>query len=333
MEAKILRHDRLLKWVDAWIGDYEVIAPTDERSFAPIDAASEMELRQEKPTRSPKEFFFPEREVLVSYELSSSSVTLAEASAKDAPRVLFGTRPCDAAALPVLDPLFNWDSIDASFAQRRENTIVVSTACEEPCETCFCVSLGGSPAGVEGSDLLLTPLDDVYHVRVVTERGKELVERYSDLFDESTDERERQSTQVEQAAIGKIGKEVDIEGIEKSLDFDNPLWETITRQCLDCGICTYLCPTCHCFDIQDEGGPDRGQRVRLWDACMFYNYTKAHAGQPRPTHHRRYRQRIMHKFRYYPENFARTLCVGCGRCIKYCPVNIDLRDVLQAVKE
>jgi ferredoxin len=333
MQARLLPQDKLTELVNALIQDYEVIAPRDERSFARIDSAAEMDLRDEKPAMSLKEFFFPGREVLVSYRLGTSGVTLAEPSPADATRVIFAARPCDAAALPILDPLFNWDYVDSSYVERRQNTAIVSMTCDEPCDTCFCVSLGGSPAGTEGSDLLLTPLGSTYHVQIITERGGELVEQYAELFEDSDDESDRQRAQVEEASRSKIVQEVDIEGLDKILDFHSPVWETVTQQCIDCGICTFLCPTCHCFDIQDEGSPDAGERVRIWDACTFYGYTKAHAGQPRPTHDRRYRQRIMHKFRYYPENFDRTLCVGCGRCITHCPVSIDLRQVLEAVKE
>jgi len=333
MEAKLLRKDRLSDLVDALVRDYEVIAPRDERAFGSISSAGEIAWSDEKPAMSPKELFFPEREVLVTYKVGPSGVTWEEPELAGPLRVIFAARPCDAAALPILDHVFMWDYVDSFYVQRRQNTAIISMACENPCDTCFCVSLGGSPAGTEGSDLLLTPLQDAYHVQVVTERGRELVAQYADRFAPSDAEHDRLQAQVERSSCEQIVRHVDIAGLDATLDFDNPVWGTLTQQCIDCGICTFLCPTCHCFDIQDEGGPDRGERVRLWDACTFYGYTKAHAGQPRPTHYRRYRQRIMHKFRYYPQNFGRTLCVGCGRCIKYCPVQIDLRDVLEAVKE
>jgi ferredoxin len=333
METRILRQDRLLGLVDALIEDHEVIAPRDERAYANIDAANEMDLRDEKPAMSLKEIFFPGREVLLAYQEGTSGITVAEPTDVDTTRVIFAARPCDAQALPILDQVFNWDYVDSSYTQRRENTTIVSVACEHPCDTCFCVSLGGSPAGTEGSDLLLTPLEGAYHVQVITEKGKKLVEQHAELFEASDPERDRRSVEAEREWRERIVRQVDIEGLDKALDFDSPVWDMLTQQCIDCGICTFLCPTCHCFDIQDEGNAEKGERVRLWDACAFYNYTKAHAGQPRPTHFQRYRQRIMHKFRYYPENFGRTLCVGCGRCIKHCPVRIDLRDVLEAVKE
>jgi sulfhydrogenase subunit beta (sulfur reductase) len=181
---------------------------------------------------------------------------------------------------------------------------------------------------IEGSDLLLTPVEGAYHVQIVTERGKALVAKYEQFFGASDQAHDREVVLFEENARKKI-QELDLTGLHEKLEFEDSVWETLAPQCIDCGICTFLCPTCHCFDIQDEGSAVEGERVRLWDACTFYNYTKAHAGQPRPTHYRRYRQRIMHKFRYYPENFGRTLCVGCGRCIEYCPVSIDLRQILR----
>jgi ferredoxin len=334
MEARILQRDRLLELVDALAQDHEVIAPKDDLAYAQVSSGSEVYIVEDKPTRSLKEYFFPQREVLLEYVAGTNGVELtAPPPALETKRIIFGARPCDVAAFPILDKLFSWDYVDSSYVEARKRSVFVSIACEQPCETCFCVSLDGSPAGIEGTDLLLTPVGDVYHVQLVTDRGKSLVEEYSAFFGESEQKYDQARVQFEENAVAKITKEVNIDGLDKTLDFAHPIWEMLAQQCIDCGICTFLCPTCHCFDIQDEGNPAQGERVRLWDACMFYGYTKAHAGQPRPTHYRRYRQRIMHKFRYYPENFGNYLCVGCGRCIEHCPVNIDLRDVLEAVKE
>jgi sulfhydrogenase subunit beta (sulfur reductase) len=330
MEARILRQDKLLELLDVLAKEHEVIAPRDEQAYGEVSAASEMNLSDKKPAKSLKGFFFPEREVLLEYQLGRElRVSLPAAASENKTRVIFGARPCDVSALPIVDKVFAWDYLDSSYLEARERTVIISLACENPCETCFCTSLGGSPVEIEGSDLLLTPLKDAYHVQIVTERGKALVDKYKEFFEASDPAHDREVVLFEENARQKITQEVDLTGLQEILDFDDPVWETLAPQCIDCGICTFLCPTCHCFDIQDEGSATQGARVRLWDACTFYNYTKAHAGQPRPTHYRRYRQRILHKFRYYPENFGRTLCVGCGRCIEYCPVNIDLREVLR----
>jgi sulfhydrogenase subunit beta (sulfur reductase) len=332
MEARILKRERLSQLIDALIEQYEVLAPTDDSSYGIIGSAREMQLAQDKPAKSPKELVFPQREVLVRYTLAGDEVTIDDPPPPAAvDRVLLGTRPCDAAAFPIIDRLFGWDDIDAAYFERREHTTVVSFACDQPCDTCFCTSVGGSPAGIEGSDLLLTPIRGEYHVQVISERGQALVDQYERFFDESDQRLNRERATLEDEWREAIERTVDLNEIEMA-DFESPVWETLTQACVDCGICTFLCPTCHCFDIQDEGDPNQGERVRVWDACTFYEYTRTHAGQPRPMHYRRYRQRIMHKFRYYPENMGQVLCVGCGRCIQYCPVQIDLRTVLETVK-
>lgn len=335
MQARVLQRDRVFQLVDELIRDHEVIAPKDELSYGEIKSASEIHLSAGgKPAKSLKEFFLPQREVLFEYQLSAKEAKLVTLpSSADAVRIIFAARPCDAAALPILDKVFAWDHLDSSYLWRREKTIIISLACEQPAKSCFCVSLGGSPAGIEGSDLLLTPLGDAYHVQIISERGKALVERYSGSFQESDQRRDRERALREHEWREKITKRVDVERLPNTLSFENPVWQTITQQCVDCGICTFLCPTCHCFDIQDEGNPDDGSRIRLWDSCAFRVFTKTAVHEPRATHHSRYRQRIMHKFSYYLENFGKILCVGCGRCIQHCPVSIDITEVLDKVKE
>jgi len=347
MEAQILQQDKLLAFIGALVQDYEVIAPVREGSsgglsYGRIDSAAEVVHPRDadrcavKPAKSLKEFFFPEREVLLKYQFGTGTgdpegLGVFTPPAPEETRVVLYAYPCDVAAFPILDKLFTWDYLDSFYLEARERTVLISLACETPCKTCFCTSLGGSPADVEGSDILLTPLGDACHVQVVTEKGKALVGHYQTFFEASDPAHDQERRLFEERARAKMpgASLTDVTDLHERLDFDDPVWETITRQCIDCGICTFLCPTCHCFDIQDAGSATHGERVRLWDACMFYGYTKAHAGQPRPQHYRRYRQRIMHKFRYYPENFGRTLCVGCGRCIEHCPANIDLRAVLR----
>jgi sulfhydrogenase subunit beta (sulfur reductase) len=333
MEAKLLQRDKLCQLVDALVKDHKVIAPRDELAYGEINSSTEFYLGDGKPRQSLKEFFFPRREVLFEYRYSRDGVELTAPASLDNPRVIVGARPCDAGSFPILDKLFAWDYVDRFYLELRESTTIVSLACEEPCRTCFCVSVGGSPADIEGSDLLLTPLREVYHVLIITDRGQALVEQYCQFFQDSDEIRNRERAQVEDQYREQIVKRVDPEALREALDFDRPGWQTLTPQCVDCGVCTFLCPTCHCFDIQDEGRPDEGSRVRLWDSCASQDFTKMPVAQPRPTHYRRYRQRLMHKFKYYPENFGRVLCVGCGRCIQYCPVGVDITEALKTAAE
>lgn len=275
------------------------------------------------------------REELFAYTKGDQGVSLTDSAAalSSISRIVFGARPCEVYALTLLDRVFSWDYDDASYLERRRNTTIVSLACREPSPACFCTSLGGSPVATQGADLLFTPLGEVYHVEIVTERGRVLVDECGAFFQKSTEAYNHQRAQFGELAEGKVAHRIDTSVLPERLHFDSLVWDKLTEQCLDCGICTFLCPTCHCFDIQDEGRPEQGTRVRLWDSCAFGAFTKTGVGQPRPTHFSRYRQRIMHKFNYYPSHFGEILCVGCGRCIEYCPVAIDIRQVLETVKE
>jgi len=244
MEARILQRDRLLQLVDELIKDYEVIAPRDELSYGEIGSSSEVYLAEEKPFKSLKEFFFPDREVLFEYLLRGEEVKLVPLSLPDdTARVILCARPCDAAALPILDQVFAGDYLDPSYLQRRKSTLIISLACQHPAKTCFCTSPGGSPAGTEGSDLLLTPLSEVYHVQVITERGRALVEKYGQYFQESDEAWERERALVEAELRERVTKRVDVVGLSEALEFGSPIWDTITPQCVDCGVCTFLCPT------------------------------------------------------------------------------------------
>jgi sulfhydrogenase subunit beta (sulfur reductase) len=337
MNTLIILGEKLWELADELVKTHEVIAPKDELSYGVIASSRDIQFNQNKPRKSLKEFFFAPRCDLFRYSMEDGAIKMVEPSLGDAkPRIVLGAHPCDVAALPILDKVFMWDSVDPFYMQQRSNTTIIALACDEPCAACFCGSVDGSPAGTEGADLLLSSLSEKhYHVQVITKRGEALVNQYKDFFTPSSEvldaevaqsaaQHREQVTPVD-ATIGRS------QGLQESLSFDSPVWQSVAQQCVDCGVCTFVCPTCHCFDIQDEGSPNEGARVRLWDSCAFRHFTKTVVHEPRATHNSRYRQRIMHKFGYYPKNFGKILCVGCGRCIQYCPVSIDIRQVLETV--
>jgi ferredoxin len=141
---------------------------------------------------------------------------------------------------------------------------------------------------------------------------------------------------VDAAAAKAITKTIPAREIKKFLDenFEHPFWDTLHKKCLACGTCTFMCPTCHCFDIQDEVKAEDGKRMRNWDSCMFPLFTKETSGHnPRPSQKERWRQRVMHKFRYFVDNFNAIACVGCGRCVMYCPVNMDIRKIVEDISK
>jgi ferredoxin len=274
--------------------------------------------------------FFPRSETLFVFEGGE----IKPGSLPDEQRVVFGLRPCDARAAVMLDNVFiDSDLPDPYYAARRDNTVLIGLACDEPPSTCFCTAVGGGPFEVEGLDLLFTDLGERYLVEPVTERGEALVAEHP-LFHEATpQDREEKAALAARAGGAVAGPDVD--GLKRRLDgmYDDPFWDEVHQKCLGCGICSYLCPTCHCFDIADEGGSSNGRRVRNWDSCQFSLFTYHASGHnPRPSGRERMRQRIMHKFRYFVDNFDETACVGCGRCVRACPVNLDIRAVIADIQ-
>jgi len=288
------------------------------------------------PKNSIKEALFPKCDKILKYRYEGRDVAVEDVDPPDLPTVVFGARPCDAASIPIVEPLWNWDYQDKFFNERRRRTVVVTYACRQaPAEACFCVSVGLSPSTEQGSDVVLYPLDEnTVAVNLVTEAGKALEPAFAKY---------RQG-QADDAAIGSfqeggrksLAHRKQLDKVKGWLDshFEHPLWEEKTFQCLGCGTCTFLCPTCHCFDIQDESVFDGGTRRKNWDGCQFGLFTLHTSGHnPRSTQPQRYRQRILHKYSIYPDKFGKILCTGCGRCVAHCPVNLSLYDVVASVQE
>jgi ferredoxin len=192
-------------------------------------------------------------------------------------------------------------------------------------------------------DVALSDIGDRYLIQAVSEKGKALLAEMSSSEDstlgsakEATPSELLEQERVAEEARERIRSELAIEGLKGKLDgmFEDPLWVAVAQKCLGCGVCTFVCPTCHCFDILDEGDGDRGRRVRIWDSCQYPLFTHHTSGHnPRPSGTARMRQRIMHKFHYMVENIDALGCVGCGRCVRSCPVNLDIRQVLQQIMD
>ncbi len=337
METLLLEKNRLKDFLKA-LGDVSLIAPVAEKGrtqfceVADIDAA---ELDLNDYTATTKKVMFPQTETMFAFRSVAGGVAVEEPVS--VPKtVVFGIRPCDARSFVTLDPLFTKDFDDPYYMKRREATVLIGHACAEPTNRCFCPSVSGSPSGTEGLDVLLTDISDNYYVQVVTERGKEAISGAQSLLTKATDADNKQKQAADTASAEKIKRSVNLKKMHELLPkaFGLAEWKELGSKCIGCGICTFNCPTCHCFDIQDEGTPYQGRRVRVWDACMFPEFT-VHASGENPRHNRseRLRNRMMHKFSYYPRNLGFISCVGCGRCIELCPVNEDLIQILNTVRE
>jgi len=296
--------------------------------YEPLASGSELSLGT-LPRRSAKELYFPVCENILSFGKKDGVMQVSDVDRSSFPEtVLIGALPCDAASPAILDAVFSWDYKDEFYLERRKKSTIVGIACSKGDDACFCTAVGLGPDAEAGSDLFLTQLKDgSYACSAVTEKGKSLVEAHAALFVEAP---AAESLPLAEQTIGKL----DLVKIKAWLEghFEDPLWESISDICIGCGACAFICPACHCFDINDEGSAEKGTRRKHWDACGFSKFTNHASGHnPRDVQNKRYRNRIMHKFKYYDDKFGKTLCTGCGRCIRACPVGIDIAEILSTI--
>ena len=308
---------------------WRVLAPvavggqTEYRELRSSDPATVPALGPGLARQSPKSSWFPRSEPVLKFRRQNREWTLEDPPMEFPRLVVFGARPCDAAAPEILAPLFGWDFHDPFFEQRLKKIAFVVLACREPADAaCFCTSVGVDPVGENSGDVTLTELaDGSFAAEARTETGRDLLAKLP-ASAEALD-----LTALRQEIRGKLPVRFSAKAVAEGLRrrFSDPLWERSARSCLGCGTCAFVCPTCHCFDLQDEMRGGEGVRQKNWDACAFPLFTLHTSGHnPRPDQPSRWRQRLSHKFSYYPEKFGRVLCTGCGRCIRLCPAGMDL---------
>jgi len=284
-------------------------------------------------TISPRDNFQPQVEEMFSFQKDDNSYHLELPATDEQKRVIFAIRPCDARALAIVDKTFKDGYEDPYYLRRRNNTVLVGLSCTNPRESCFCTSLGVSPGESDDVDLMLTEIDDHFLIEEVTRAGSDLVAQVSDL-EEATEADEAKAKEVKEASHSKVTRSIDTENIQEKLLScfeDKEYWEEVAAKCISCGICTLLCPTCYCFDINDEVFRKQGTRFRSCDSCAFSIYTSMPMENPREEKWRRVRQKLCHKYEFYPMNFNVIACTGCGRCIRLCPVNWDITQTLKGL--
>ena len=283
--------------------------------------------------RSPKDFFFPQTENLMEFKTEGKNIEIIDTRTAKEDFVVFGVRGCDVKAFEVLDRVFLSEPRDSYYASAREHGTIVAVACGKPLETCFCSAFDIDAAEPQGDVTVWKTADELFW-RANTEKGESFMAKIAHLTEECDDS----AVNAEKEKISKIMEKLPLAGLNKDKFgggktaelFDDPAWEELSSTCLGCGTCTFVCPTCQCYDIKDFNTGHGVVRFRCWDSCMYSEFTKMAHGNNRNSQKERFRQRFMHKLVYYPENNEGLFsCVGCGRCVARCPISMNIVKVMK----
>jgi ferredoxin len=342
MTAKIFPKEEWNKTLDGLTGSYNLFVPVKEGdffNFRRLEEGIRPNFNMENTRLSAKSTVYPQSERMFEYNVdpNEEGTNILKETGKDySPQALVGVRPCDAHALLIVKRNFdNPEYRDPWWVQRYESTTFIGFGCNEPCTTCFCTSVGGGPFSEKGLDAVMYDLGESFLIKSLTEKGEDFIAKTEGGSD-ADDGKIKEAEDIALSAEEKISVKVPLDRLKEKVVtelFDAPLWEEVAFSCINCGTCTFLCPTCWCFDIQDELTGTEGDRMRNWDSCMFPLFTLHGSGHnPRENKFQRVRQRFMHKLKYYVDKYdSGVQCSGCGRCVRHCPVNIDIRQVAESM--
>jgi ferredoxin len=290
-----------------------------------------------------RRFLSPPRELLWRATRGNGGFRVEDGSevvaAEDRPRYAFvGVRACDLRAIEIQDRVFASDAYpDPRYASRRADALIVAVNCTEPGGTCFCASMGTGPRAGAGFDLALTEMTDGGHrfvVEVGSEAGAEVLASVPRRPAET--EEAAEATGLVEAAKGRMGRSMDSTGLRGLLaeTLEHPRWDTVAERCLSCANCTLVCPTCFCSTVEDTTDltGEHAERWRRWDSCFTAEFSYLGGGSVRSSTKSRYRQWLTHKLGTWYDQFGTSGCVGCGRCITWCPVGIDLTEEITALR-
>jgi len=324
MMVKKLSKQAWLQLVDQWIKSHNVIgvqAKGDYFDFAPLKSAKDLRLDYDVTLQPPKKYFLPPKETLLTFELDGGY----QSAFDEEPFILVGVHPYDMVAINQMDELFRQDNYDAHYMKRRHSATIVACDVITPSQNIFASSMGTATVH-QGYDILLTDITDGYVVEAATEKGRNLLALAQDAPDATAEdlEKRQQLWDHNKKHLNKHPLKCDPAYLPKLLDraYDHPVWEKRGRICFACGSCNQVCPTCYCFNVQDDVNWDlkTGQRIRCWDGCLLDGFTKvAPDHEFRKDRAARFRHRLYRKAKYVPAKIGGQIaCVGCGRCINAC---------------
>ena len=320
---------------------YLPIKAAGEVNYAVWGEGKEVSLETLKTVKSPKSAFFPQTENMMKFKTEEGNLQVIDvreklsAKIEERPFVMFGVKACDYKAIEVLDKVFLADPVDTYYQLRREAATIVTLACARPEESCFCKAFGIDAAAPMGD--VTTWMDEAYlYWQANTEKGEALTAAVGALFEEGGEAEVVAQKEATAAIMEKLPySNLDLSRFKpENLNelFNEKEWEEMSEACLGCGTCTFVCPTCQCFDIRDIKTKEGVLRYRCWDSCMYSDFTLMAHGNSRNTQMQRFRQRFMHKLVYYPsQNDGMYSCVGCGRCVNKCPQNLNIVKVIKTL--
>ena len=321
--------------INETMGLFIPIKKAGEVNYHVWGEGKEVSLETLKTVKSPKNMFFPQSENMMKFKTQGKTIEVESMLDEKKPYVLFGVKACDYKAIEVLDKVFLADPVDTFYQERRNTTTIVTLACSKPEESCFCSAFGIDATAPQGDVTTWLDNDNLYW-QANTEKGEALTALVNELF-ENGGEGEVAS---QQDATKKIIEKLPFAALDLSRFkpenlndlFNDKAWASMSEACLGCGTCTFVCPTCQCFDIRDFKTSEGIIRYRCWDSCMYSDFTLMAHGNSRTTQMQRFRQRFMHKLVYYPsQNGGLYSCVGCGRCVNKCPQRLNIVKVINTL--
>ena len=329
MENRIIEKQNMALFVSNLINaEAEVVGAKrkdGKYAFGKLAAANELCLDYDTTLLPPKMYLFPQKETLIRFELGKEAKVEPVIEAK--PIILFGVHPYDIKAIELVDAAFSTTNPDINYLSRRGKAVIIGADCLNPNPNAFCPSLGTAITET-GFDLMLTDIGDSYVVAIGSKKGEELLKQYVETR-EATQSELAQRDQERRRALAKYTVVLNMPPEELPLllekSWNNPLWRERSEKCLNCGSCVMVCPTCFCFDVQDDVALSlkEGERYRQWDACMLADFAAvAGGGNFRKDRESRFRHRMYRKGKYVWERFGKLGCVGCGRCASACLAEI-----------
>lgn len=286
-----------------------------------------------------KKFLHPERLRLWRAQRGADGIKLIEDDEPPPKFAFLGVRSCDLHAIGIQDKVFlGSEHKDRDYGSRRNESVIIAVNCGQAGGTCFCVSMNTGPEVSSGFDLALTEiLDDGPH-RFLVETGSEMgIELLGEISCEAAPDSDRTAARTTVAsARNQMGRRLTTQGIKELLqgNQEHPRWDDVAARCLTCANCTMVCPTCFCTTVEDTSdlGGDNAERWRRWDSCFTMDFSYVHGGSVRRSSKSRYRQWMTHKLAHWFDQFGTSGCVGCGRCITWCPVGIDITEEVAAIR-